>query len=156
MKQFLIFLSVIVFSIFIGAQITEGVLLVPYWQSLSSSDFYTYYNQFGSSISQYYTTLTITAALIPLFFTIYLKLINSNAFKFSLISTFFAFLFVVSFYLYFKDANELFYQAALSDMELKDELITWGYWHWGRIVIEFVTLFFLIISFYTIQNRSNS
>jgi len=147
MKQFLLYSAVVVFSIFIGSQITEGVLLLKYWQSLSSTDFYAYYNKFGPSIGRFYTILTITAALIPLAFTIYFKLIKSNAFRLALSSTFFAFLFVAAFYVYFKDANASFYQAALSDFELKKELTVWSYWHWGRIVIEFISLILLIGSF---------
>jgi len=152
MKQFLLYFSIVIFSIFIGSQITEGVLLVPYWQSLSSTDFYAYYNEFGPAIGQFYTVLTIVAALIPIFLSIYFRLKNPKAFKLALISSFFAILFVSSFYIYFKDANELFYQATLSDIELKNELVTWSYWHWGRIVIEFVSLVFLILSLCKIQN----
>ncbi len=153
MKQFLHYSLVSVFSIFIGGQLTEAVLLVPYWQSLSATDFYSYYNEFGPSIGQFYTVLTIVAALIPISLAIYCKKINPVAFKLALSSSFFAILFVSSFYLYFKEANELFYEAALSDIELKNELVTWSYWHWGRIIIEFISLIFLILSLRKIQNK---
>lgn len=155
MKQFLLFFSVAIFSIFIGSQITEGVLLVPYWQSLSSTNFYSYYNEFGPLIGQFYTILTIVAVLIPIVLSIYCKAINSDALKFALISSFFAILFVSSFYIYFKDANELFYQSALNDVELKNELITWSYWHWGRIVMECLALVFLIFALIIILKIQN-
>ena len=156
MKQFLLFFSVIIFSIFIGSQITEGALLVPYWQSLSSNNFYSYYNEFGPFIGQFYTVLTIIAALIPIVISIYCKSINSNGLKFALISSFFAILFISSFYIYFKGTNELFYQAALNDVELKNELIIWSYWHWGRIFIECLSLVFLILSLIKIQKINNN
>ena len=154
MNRFLIFFSIVIFSIFLGSQITEGCLLVPYWQSLSSTDFYSYYNQFGSSIGQFYTILTIIAALIPISLTIYCKLINSNAFNLALSSSVFAILFIACFYVYFKSTNELFYQAALSDIELKNELLTWSYWHWGRIVLEVISLIFLMLSLIKIQAKN--
>lgn len=156
MKQFLLFFSVIIFSIFIGSQIAEGALLVPYWQSLSSINFYSYYNEFGPFIGQFYTVLTIIAALTPIVISIYCKLINSNALKFSLVSSFFAVLFVSSFYIYFKDTNELFYQAFFSDIELKNELVIWSYWHWGRVFIECLSLVFLILTIIKIQNSNNN
>jgi len=65
------YLSIALFSIFIGSQLTEAILLVPYWQSLSTSEFYTYYQEFGPSIGRFYTILTIIAALIPLGFSLY-------------------------------------------------------------------------------------
>ena len=157
MREFVLYFSIVIFSIFIGSQITEGVLLVPYWKSLSSEDFYSYYNQFGPSIGQFYTILTIIAALIPISLSIYCKLYNSDALKHALISSLFAILFIACFYVYFKDANDLFYQASLTSEELKKELITWSYWHWGRIVLEFISLFFLILTLIKIQtNNQNS
>ena len=153
MKQFLLYFSIVIFSIFVGSQITEGVLLVPYWQSLSSTDFYAYYNQFGPSIGLFYTILTIMAALIPIALLIYAKLFYKDAFRLALISSFFAILFVGCFYVYFKGANEMFYQAALSDAALKKELVTWSYWHWGRIVLEIISLVFLILCVNKIEDK---
>ena len=156
MKRFLLYSSIAIFSIFIGSQITEGVLLVPYWKSLPSSDFYSYYTQFGPSIGRFYTILTIIAALIPVSVSIYCKLINSQAFKLALSSSFFAILFIACFYIYFKGANESFYQARFSDIELKKELVTWSYWHWGRVILECISLILLIFSVIKIDENSNN
>lgn len=152
MKHFLLFFSVTIFAVFIGSQITEGALLVPYWQSLAAKDFYAYYKAFGPSIGKFYTVLTIMAALIPVFTSIYCKLIRSKALRFALISSFLAVLFVSSFYIYFKGTNELFYQAALSDAALKNELITWSNWHWSRVFVECLSLGFLILALVKIQD----
>jgi len=146
MKRIVLFIGLAIFSIFIGCQIAEGALLVPHWESLSPNDFYAYYNEFGPSIGQFFTVLTIIAALIPIILTVYCVKIKSRATVLAAISTFLAILFVSSFYIYFKDANELFYQAALSEIELKAEFKTWKTWHWGRIVIEMLSLVFLILA----------
>ncbi len=151
MKQFLLYSSVVIFSIFIGSQITEGILLVPYWKSLSSNDFFAYYQQFGPSIGQFYSILTIIAALIPIVISIYCKRIDSKAFKLALCSSFFALLFIACFYVYFKGANALFYQGTLSDVTLKKELVRWSYWHWGRVVLECISLIFLMLSLVQLQ-----
>ncbi len=147
MKLYLEYLAVTIFAIFIGSQVTEGALLVPFWQSLSSSEFYEYYNQFGPGIGRFYTVLTMLAAVIPLVYSIYYKKKNASSFKFAVISTIFAILFVSSFCLYFKGTNELFYQGAFSKEALKKELVTWSYWHWSRILIEIISLSFLIFAF---------
>lgn len=94
MKEFLMFFLVAIFSLFMGSQITEGVLLIPYWQTLPASQFYSYYNKFGPGIGTFYTALTIIAALIPIFITIYCKLIHSKALKFALTSSFLTLLFI--------------------------------------------------------------
>jgi hypothetical protein len=156
MKQFVLYLAVVIFSIFIGSQITESVLLVPYWKSLSASDFYTYYAQHGPVIGRFYTVLTIIAALIPISVAVYCKRINSRGLKFALVSSFFAILFIASFYVYFKGTNELFYEAHFTEAALKKELIVWNYWHWGRIVLEFTSLVFLMLALIKIQTNSVS
>jgi|GEM_PF-1119538 len=151
--QIILYIAVAIFAIFIGSQITEGVLLVPYWKSLSAKQFYTYYSQFGPSIGRFYTILTIIAASIPLALAIYCKSIKSKGLNYALVSTFFTALFIIAFYAYFKDTNGLFYQEALSEMELKRALIVWTYWHWVRIIIECLSLVFLILSIVKIQNE---
>jgi len=152
MKQHLFYLAIVVFSIFLGAQITEGVLLVPYWQSLSPKDFHSYYNSFGPSIGGFYTILTIAAALIPVAVVIYCERTNSKGLKWAVLSTFFAMLFIASFYIYFKGTNELFYASVLSAEELQAELMTWSQWHWGRVVIECLSLGALIVSLSKLRN----
>lgn len=155
MIQNLYYISIAFFAIFVGSQITEGVLLVPYWQSMSSSNFYSYYDDFGPGINQFYTVLTIVAALLPLFISVLIRNINKKAYKYSVASTAFAILFIATFYLYFKGANELYFEGALSDVDLNKELITWKRWHWSRVVLEIISLVLLVLSFdrYSCQNK---
>lgn len=147
------FLLVAIFSIFIGSQITEGVLLVPYWQSLSAAQFYLYYADFGVLIGNFYTILTILAALIPLYILVYCLITKSKGTKFAFISTLFAVIFISFFYLYFKDVNALFFQNTFDDLELKKELIVWSKWHWARVFVECLSLLFLILSISQIKSN---
>lgn len=144
MKNQLDYYLIALFSIFLGSQITEAMLLVPYWQSLSSSEFYSYYQEFGPGINRFYTVLTITALLIPIALSGYYYRFKCPGLSLSLTAAFFAILFVACFYIYFKGTNALFYQSAFNDADLKNELITWGIWHWGRVFLESLSLFFLI------------
>jgi len=41
----------------------------------------------------------------------------------------------------------LFYHSALDEVSLKNELVTWSKWHRGRIVLEVLSLLFLIFAF---------
>jgi hypothetical protein len=146
MKKHINYYLISIFSIFLGSQITEAIILVPYWQSLSASDFYSYYNNFGPSIGRFYTILTIIAALIPIALSAYYFRSKSSSLPFSIVSALFAILFVACFYIYFKGTNELFYQSAFNEIELENELITWSKWHWGRIALESLSLLFLILA----------
>jgi len=156
MIRILFFLAIAVFSIFVGSQITEGVLLVPYWQTLSSTEFYEYYAKFGPTIGRFYAILTIIAALIPISITIFCFFKKSHALKYSIVSTFFAFLFLSFFYIYFKDANQQFYETAFNANQLKSELETWEYWHWLRVLFEILSLFYLILSLNILSQKERS
>ena len=129
-----------------GSQITEGFLLVPYWKTLSKTEFYDYYLNFGPPIGKFYTVLTFIAIVIPVSISIYCFLQKHTALKYSLISSFFAFLIIALFYLYFKNTNQQFYEAAFNTNQLKSVLRTWECLHWVRVVLEIISLAFLVIA----------
>lgn len=147
MNRILAYVLIAVFSIFFGSQITEGCLLVPYWKSLSTAEFYAYYSQFGVGIGRFYTVLTIIAACIPICISIFSFYNEYISIIYSLLSSFFIFLCVAVYYLYFKDINQHFFDANLSPSQLKSEINTWANWHWFRLFLEFIALIFLIIAF---------
>lgn len=156
MNRIILLLSISIFGIFVGSQITEGVLIVSYWKSLSVEEFYEYYTMFGPAIGRFYTILTIIAVLISTSISIYSYFIKSPALKYALVSTFFAFLFLSLFYIYFKDANQQFYDAAFNAIQLKAELETWESWHWLRVIFETLALIFLIIAIHILNQKENT
>ena len=153
MNRTLFFLSIVIFSVFLGSQITEGVLLIPYWKTLPRAEFYAYYAKFGPTIGKFYTVLTIVAAVVPFGISIYCFLNKLNGLKYALVSSFFAFLVIAFFYVYFKGANQQFYEAALNANQLKAELKTWEYLHWLRVLLETLSLAFLILSLDMISQK---
>lgn len=146
MNRLIYFLSIIIYSIFLGSQITEGVLLVSYWKSLSKIDFYEYYSEFGPLISSFYSILTIVATLIPISISVYCFYNKLNALKYSAVSSFFAFLIIAIFYIYFKDVNQQFYQTSFDENQLKSALKHWEFMHWLRVFFEIISLIFLTIT----------
>ncbi len=137
---------VAIFSIFVGSQITEGALFVPYWKSLSPEAFYQYYKEFGPGIGQFYTVLTIVAAAIPIVLSIYHFRTHSSGKWYAVISAVLSIVFILFFYIYFKGTNELFYQSALGEQELNEVLSTWSRVHWSRVVVEVLAMIFLVLS----------
>jgi len=151
MSHTLPFFLLAIFALFLGSQLTEAALLVPYWKTLSGADFYNYYTAFGPFIGRYYTILTITAALIPVGVSMYCAFHRSRALTYAIVSTFFTLLVIALFYFYFKETNHQFAEAPLSTEQLHAELITWGNWHWLRVLFETVALIFLILAFSTLD-----
>ncbi len=155
MNHLIHFYSIAVFSIFVGSQITEGFLLVPYWKSLPMEEFYDYYSRFGPVIGRFYTILTVVAVLIPVCYSIYCFRMQAAALNYSLISTFFGLLVIAVYYFYFKGTNQQFYESAFSASQLESELSTWEMWHWVRVVFELIALAFLILSINSLTKAKN-
>ena len=148
------FALIAVFSIFLGSQLTEGYLLVPYWKSLPAAQFYQYYAEFGPVIGRFYTVLTLLAALVPLGLSLYCYMTKAAGLRPALVATGLALLVIGSFYAYFKGANQQFYDMVYSPDQLKVALETWAYWHWARVLLEVLSLASLIMAF-AAKGRSN-
>ena len=48
--------------------------------------------------------------------------------------------------MYFKDANQHFFDASFNTSQLKSELETWECLHWARVILEFIALIFLLLA----------
>ncbi len=142
----LLFTSAIILGIFLGAQICEGVLFVPYWKSLSPKDFFDLHKTFGKKIYQFFAPLTISATVIPLVTTAYSFYSSSESFPATLGMAIFTLLFFSTYFMYFKKANQGFATQSLAFEELPNELNRWGNWHWGRIALEFIAFIFALIA----------
>ena len=146
MIELLYALAAGILGIFAGAQIAEGVLLVPYWKSMEADAFYKDHKTMGPKIYKFFAPLTIAATLIPIGTMIYALMIDAPGRVAMLLSGFFTLLFFSTFYLYFKKANQQFADATLSDEELALELIKWGKWHWTRICFELAALICALVA----------
>ena len=144
--EILLDLSVGLLGIFLGAQITEGVLFVPYWKALAPKDFFELHQTYGKKIHQFFAPLTIAATLIPLVtvaYGLFANMPNQLPLIFMGVSTASFFL---TYFLYFKKVNKSFAEASISDEDLPKELNKWGNWHWGRIFFEFAAFICSIIA----------
>lgn len=149
-SEILLLCSSGVLGIFLGAQIAEAGLLVPYWKTLKADDFFQFYQRYGKKIQQFFAPITIIATVVPLMTTIY-HLINQQEHQLLLglmgISTL---AFFSSYFLYFKKANKRFSDRNLPNEILSAEITRWGNWHWGRICFEgiaFICSLLLLIGF---------
>lgn len=136
METLLYLLSTAVLGIFLGAQICEAVLFVPYWKSLAPQEFFDLHKSYGKQIYKFFAPLTIVATVIPLLTAAYLIISSQELSLYSIFMAAFTLLFFLCYFIYFKQANKSFAQGSLSDSELPKALKKWGAWHWGRVVME--------------------
>ncbi len=134
----LLILSTATLGVFLGTQLTEAALIVPYWKNLSANDFFEFYKAYGKKLHQFYAPLTIASTILPIMTFVFSFFGKSKTDGYLWIMTIFSILFFASFFVYFKEANLSFAERTIADEALPQELIKWGRWHWGRIVCETV------------------
>lgn len=144
--EVLLSLSTAILGIFLGSQITEGVLFVPYWKTLAPKDFFELHKTYGPKIYQFYAPITIAATIIPLVTVGYGLYIGMSDLTYLLTMGVFTGLFFVTYFLYFKNANTKFADASIPDGQLLDVLTTWGKWHWLRVGFESIAFISAIIA----------
>lgn len=127
-----------ILGIFLGTQIAEGALLVPYWKSLSPQAFFDLHKIQGPKIYRFFAPLTIAATLIPLGTICLGILVRDKVGTFHVLTGLFTLCFFSTYFLFFKKANKEFAEASISPSELPSALRRWGNWHWGRVILEMI------------------
>jgi O-antigen/teichoic acid export membrane protein len=119
-------------GVFVGAMLTEGFVLVPYWRSLAAREFFDWYRANDRRLFRFFGAVTIAAAIIT---------VAAAAAAFwgadpngALLAASAGLLLVTvgMFPLYFEKANAKFSAAAISSTDLAVELRRWERWHWAR------------------------
>lgn len=134
-----------ILGIFLGAQIAEAFLIVPYWKSLSKEQFYSFYERYGASIHQFFAPLTIASSLLPVLLLVLSYMKSDERFYWIIGLVACVVFFFGTYFVYFKAANEAFAKGTFDSGKLRQELIRWGRWHWFRIVFE-VLAFLILLS----------
>lgn len=136
--KIILLLSTGILGIFLGTQLAEAALIVPYWKGLSPDDFFTFYKTYGNKLHQFYSPLTIAATIFPIIALVW-SLLTKQKIDFLLwIIVVFALMFFSTYFLYFKEANLSFTERIITNEILPYKLKEWANWHWGRVFCETV------------------
>ena len=136
--KILLLLSTCTLGIFLGTQVAEAALIVPYWKGLSSDEFFAFYKNYGKKLHQFYSPLTIASTIFPTISFAYSLFDKSKTDILMWLMLIFSFLFFSTYFIYFKDANLSFAERTITNEALSNELVKWGTWHWTRVFCEAV------------------
>lgn len=142
------YLSVAVLGIFTGAMLTEGFILVPFWQSISAAAFYEWCAANGQRLGSFYTPLNYAAALLPVAAAIVSLWQGYRGRWFACLAALFMLVITAMFYIYFRDVNLKFIAGSLTPPELAAELIRWATWHCWRTILSCGALAAGLLSLY--------
>lgn len=140
------FVTVIVLGLTAGAMLTEAVILVPFWLSLSPPDFFDWYAKNQAALVNYYSPLEIWSAVLALVSSL-LMLVTKQEGKWSMVAaTLFSIFVILTFFVFFKDANAAFNARSIPNDKLSLALTTWGNWQWFRVGLGIIAFGFGLFS----------
>ena len=126
------FLSLASLGIFVGAMLTEGLVLVPYWRSLSPPDFFAWYAANDRRLVGFFGPLTAIAALLAVVAAVASVWEGHPGRWPAVLAAVLSITVVSTFFLYFQRANVSFATATIGAEHLSTELVRWARWHWLR------------------------
>lgn len=139
-------ITVLVLGLTAGAMLTEAVIIVPFWLSLSPLEFFDWYAKNQSALVNYYSPLEIWSTIFSLITSI-LLLITKQKGKWSmLLATVFSILVIATFFIFFKEANSAFNTRSIEDAKFLLAITTWGNWQWLRVGFGVAAFFFGLVS----------
>lgn len=134
MIEILTILTTLVQGLFAGSLLTEALLLVPYFKSLSFEDFSRLHHKFGPRLFRYYAPLTISATLLPLAAAATLLDYPSINF-FAWLAAALVLVILATYVFYFRAANLAFAEERLDEPALAKELARWAAVHTFRTAL---------------------
>lgn len=132
MADALRWLSMACLGVFLGAQVTEGYLLVPYWQSLAPADFLAWYAANDQRLLDFFGPLTTLSVLLS-FAAAALSVWEGQSRRWFAVTAAALMLVILSlFFAYFQAVNASFAAGTISPASVPAELARWAAWHWLR------------------------
>jgi len=146
LSDFVVMLAVGSLGVFVGAMLTEGFVLVPYWRALSADAFYVWYGANDKRLVAFFGPITWFAGLTTLA-AAGLSLWTAHPGRWYALAAAVCILGVVAmFFVYFERANASFSLRNMPANELRLELDRWASWHWVRCGLSLVALTAVILA----------
>jgi hypothetical protein len=128
-------LTTLVLGLFAGSLLTEALLLVPYFRSLSFAEFNRLHGEFGPRLYRYYAPLTISATLVPLASAAATLLDSTRLNLFAWLAAVLILMILATYVFYFRAANLAFAERRFDEPALAKELTRWASVHTFRTAL---------------------
>lgn len=135
-----LFLSAAGLALFVGALLTEAMVLVPMWRTLQPEEFFRLHAAHAYRLYAFFAPLTVSATLLAVVAAAASVAANRPGSSASVVAAILALVILSTYGLYFRRANASFAEASITHEELPAELARWASWHWFRTIVGLVAL----------------
>jgi hypothetical protein len=134
-KGAILVLSVLSFGLLTGAMLLIGVSIVGFWKSLTPSEFVSWFASHSSRLGVIMIPLGAITVLVSLAAVAVSWRARSKQRQWTMIAALCALCVMVSYPVFFADANASFIAGGLSNSAVRALLDKWTLWHWGRTLL---------------------
>jgi len=135
MIEALSILTTTMLGLFAGSLLTEALLLVPFFRSLSFEEFNRLHHDFGPRLYRFYAPLTITATSLPFLAAVAITVADTRLWMIACAPAALCLLILATYVFYFQHANRAFAEKRLDAPALAKELTRWAAVHNFRTVL---------------------
>ncbi len=122
-------------GILVGSLLLEAMVFVPIWKKMDPKLFLDQHTDMSPIIYAYFNPITILGTLTPIVTGIYIFLLEDNFAWLQLVPGIVGLTLLLIYYIYFKAANQSFFDGSVGIDGLSKELMRWGNWHWLRTIL---------------------
>lgn len=139
-------LSAASLGVFVGAMLTEGLVLVPYWRSLAPDEFFRWYAANDRRLLGFFGPLTSATALLAVAAALASQWEGHSGRWLALVAAALSAVVVSTYFVYFQRVNAGFAAATIGAEVLPAELGRWSSWHWLRTALSGAALAAALLS----------
>jgi hypothetical protein len=129
------FLSAAGLALFVGALLTEAMVLVPMWRTLQPQEFFTLHAAHAHRLYAFFAPLTVGATVLAVAAALTSVATDRPLRAASVLAAVLTLAILSTYGLYFRRANASFAEASITHEALPAELARWAAWHWFRTVV---------------------
>ena len=129
------FLSAAGLALFVGALLTEAMVLVPMWRSLRPQEFFVLHAAHAHRLYRFFAPLTATATCLAVVAAVTSVTAGHSGSLAAVVAATLTLMILSTYFLYFQRANASFASASIKPENLPAELARWASWHWFRTAI---------------------
>jgi Domain of unknown function (DUF1772) len=144
--EFAPFLSAAGIGLFVGALLTEAVVLVPMFRALRPPDFFVLHAAHAHRLYGFFAPLTATATCLAVVAAVTSVTSGHSGSVAAVVAATLTLVILSTYFLYFRRANASFAEASIRPEDLSAELARWSSWHWFRTAIGLVAFASALLS----------
>ena len=146
MIEIVLFLSAGSLGLFVGALLTEAMVLVPMWRSLRPPEFFMLHAAHAHRLYGFFAPLTAAATFLAVAAAGACVTTNYSGSLAAVVAAASTLVILSTYFLYFRRANASFAMAGIKPEDLPAELARWAFWHWFRTAIGVVAFASTLLS----------